>query len=292
MNDTNNKKTNWLFTPAHLKILCNYTKWTVIFNGDATTFSKPSPTMQKWYKKHTQRHAHREILVCLTGSGYYGLGKNLYPSKPGTIFFFDSMEPHQLQYPRFLPYQEHLWLGLLPNQFTARLIKIKNGKIETDSVASVLFDACEFNCNANKLLDEISNKSFSPAEKKLLFVSVLSRMIHALITKGYMPPPPAKNRLTEPQNIIASLMEHIKNTYGKGDSISSLARIAGYSEFYFSRLFKKISGYTVHEYIDLCRTRKMNELQKQNWTQKAIAAELGFSTPQSFARWKKNVEQQ
>jgi AraC-like DNA-binding protein len=89
------------------------------------------------------------------------------------------------------------------------------------------------------------------------------------------------------EEIIATVRAHLEETAGRGDTVESLARLAGYSKYHFLRLFKQHTGHTIHAYVDICRHAKMSTLEDQGLTRRRIAEELGFSSASAFLRWRR-----
>lgn len=102
-----------------------------------------------------------------------------------------------------------------------------------------------------------------------------------------------KNHGTETadkKEIINKIVNHIEENYNKDLSICELSRIAGLSEYYFSRLFKKQKGFTLHEYI--IKTRVINAkilLKSTNLSLREIAYRCGFSNESSFSNTFKKI---
>ena len=67
-------------------------------------------------------------------------------------------------------------------------------------------------------------------------------------------------------------------------SIGLLAELCCISSGHLMRAFKQTTGETVHSYVERVRLTKAQRLLcETNLPLKAIAAELGFSTPSSFS---------
>ena len=78
---------------------------------------------------------------------------------------------------------------------------------------------------------------------------------------------------------IAYITEHLQEEL----SLEQLARQASLSPFYFSRLFKKETGYSPHEYVIQARvTAAKYFLQSARLSQKDICYSCGFSSESSF----------
>jgi AraC-like DNA-binding protein len=89
---------------------------------------------------------------------------------------------------------------------------------------------------------------------------------------------------------ISKIVSHIEEHYDQDMPIHDLSRIAGLSEFYFSRLFKKQTGFTLHEFIIKTRVNSAKILLKStNMSLREIAYQCGFSNESSFSNTFKRV---
>ena len=85
---------------------------------------------------------------------------------------------------------------------------------------------------------------------------------------------------------INRVVDHIQSNLGSDLSVSRLARIACYSEFHFSRIFKSVVGEPVHGFIRRLRLEKAAQrlLAAPEIPVTEIALACGFATPSSFAK--------
>lgn len=98
------------------------------------------------------------------------------------------------------------------------------------------------------------------------------------------------NDQADNNDLVDKVINHIEENYGKKLSIDDLAQVAGLSEYYFSRLFKKRTGYTLHEYI--IKTRVINAkilLKSTNMSLREIAYNCGFSNESTFSNTFKKI---
>jgi len=78
--------------------------------------------------------------------------------------------------------------------------------------------------------------------------------------------------------------EHVEDSQDTSLSIGLLAELCGISSGHLMRAFKQTTGETVHAYVERVRLAKAHRLLCETALPlKAIAAELGFSTPSSFS---------
>ncbi|MFT4145048.1 MAG: AraC family transcriptional regulator [Mobilitalea sp.] len=91
-------------------------------------------------------------------------------------------------------------------------------------------------------------------------------------------------------DIVDKVVNYIEENYEQELSISELAKVAGLSEFYFSRIFKKHTGFTIHEYIIKTKVVNAKELLKStNLSLREIAYQCGFSNESSFCNTFKKI---
>lgn len=86
------------------------------------------------------------------------------------------------------------------------------------------------------------------------------------------------------EHIIGAL-EHIDENLKDELNLSDLARVSGYSEYHFIRIFKEVTGMTPVEYI---RKRRLSEIAREMENSSRpisdIAFEYGFNSKENFTR--------
>lgn len=279
---------NRFFTEAQLDSLLHPERWQVISSLMAPEVEAiDHPHHQAWMVEHSHEHAHREILFIISGQGQLGYLGRVYPYRPGTIFLFDSFEPHDLNCPDSFTGMEHLWLIVMRDHFVARLLSIRRGEYLWPGEWNYLLSHREAELHAENDLFRLRDDAGFPAEYlRMRIYAVISMLITALIRAGYTEPV-YEDRDSFQSRIVATIQQHIQETAGNGVSLESLARISGYSKFHFLRLFREHTGQTVHEYIDYCRLQRVRKLLESGYSKKAVSAALGFSCQSAFSRWYK-----
>jgi AraC-like DNA-binding protein len=243
----------------------------------------------EWYKKHIDRHPHREVLIGLEGESLYCLDNKIYKCSPGTVFLFDSFEEHDNYYSPHTSTAVHLWFNFMKKYTTTSLFIVNNGQIINNKSKNYVIHNYEWGMLFNRCWSEIKEKtSMEPALKRLKLVSLLVNLVFDVFEKDFKDP--AAGNITEAhENIINPIKQHIYETSGKGLTLDNLSRIAGYSKYHFLRIFKKLTNQSVHEYINECRLQKAAELRKKGYRKKQIADELGFSCLAAYSRWYKQM---
>ena len=85
--------------------------------------------------------------------------------------------------------------------------------------------------------------------------------------------------------VITAVMTYINNHYREELSLEDVAKFAGFSRYYFSRSFKKQTGYSFKDY--LCQKRlqvAMDLLIRTNRPMKDVALDSGFGSVATFNR--------
>lgn len=95
---------------------------------------------------------------------------------------------------------------------------------------------------------------------------------------------------TDKNDVIHKIINHIEENYDRVLTIDELSKMAGISEFYLSRLFKKQTGFTMHEYIIKTRVTSAKILLKStNLSLREIALNCGFTNESTFSNTFKKI---
>lgn len=84
---------------------------------------------------------------------------------------------------------------------------------------------------------------------------------------------------------IRRSFDYIEEHYKEDIRLKDIARDAGFSEYYFSRLFKETTEVNFHQYLNEYRIRKAESLlTNSNYTVSEVAYGVGFSSISTFDR--------
>ncbi len=241
-----------------------------------------------WSAGNCHRHAHREIMVALSGKGVYGAGGRLYSCDPGSVFFFGHEEEHDCGYPPFAPDADHIWMGMVGGSVLGGIVSIRRGRYRH----ILKFEWSEAVRAPLGLLEsywaEAESEPFAgTARCRAGLTAALSLVLLELLRVRRAGEADVSHLPSPAERAVRVVAEHIRETGGRGCDLRTLADLAGYDRFYFLRLFKRCIGRTVHQYVDECRRVKVAEWTAAGRPQKEIAAALGFSSPAVFSRWKR-----
>lgn len=279
---------NSLFDPESINIILDSGNWRIIsslFNAEMDFTLDQAHT--RWMRTNTESHPAREILFVLKGSGIYGYMNTVYPCQPGAIFFINSYESHDSYYPKDHPDVLHLWISLFEHDAVAKVIERKAGK------ERILWTPVVFNQNrmADLLATTWDETAASPTLPAVFvrakLMASFSAMMMEIVEQGFgkITPHAQSNFQTQ---VIETIRRHIAKTAGRDVPLSEAARLAGYSQFHFHRLFKQETGQTFHQYVDACRLKKARAMFRERRTKTEISEALGFTHLSTFLRWMKS----
>jgi len=241
-------------------------------------------------KRVTNRHVDQhEILVILDGECEVLFDGHICRLFPGCALLIAAGEEHE-EYPPV----GYLCTIMLPEHMVYHL-SAANGEDYR-----LLYDISRYrHCDPHRqktLLDSWQRTREGGAKPEYLTELSLLIQLHAaqlvqiydaaVAYDGYNPE--KRNRAR-----IHHAMEYIDVQCGKNCSIAELTKLAGCSRTSFIRDFRRIAGCSVLEYVNRQRLLRLKSLLKpsqqtnQPTPLKECAKELGFSSPQAFARWKK-----
>ena len=138
----------------------------------------------------------------------------------------------------------------------------------------------------NTALLRLAQETLTPCFASDLLVDSLVNVITVDLARYFLNQtaemPKAKGGLAPWQK--RRIEEHVEDAPGSPLSIGLLAELCGISSGHLMRAFKQTTGQTVHAYVERVRLSKAQRLLcETDLPLKAIAVELGFSTPSSFS---------
>lgn len=90
---------------------------------------------------------------------------------------------------------------------------------------------------------------------------------------------------------LDKLFEYVQHHFAEDISLEQAADVAGYSKFYFTRIFKECTGQTFMEYLRSVRISEAEKLLLDNQTPiSSIAFQSGFSSLTTFNRIFKQIK--
>ncbi len=251
-----------------------------------STHCNSLPKEQK-IRKHVQVHSHkhREILFVLEGKSNFMLGGHWYTIGPGTVVFIEPWEEHEFYYANDDSNLLHLWVSINPKNIGAMLLTLDEvGSLErkhyfascSGPILQILSEHWTRMYNQKHRNDELNALML-----KRSFDLVLSELVYEVVMQ--YEEHPRKKR----EDIINFVNDYIENHNGCDCTLSQLEKLTGYTYYYLSHLYRSYYGKTIGHAINEAR---MKYFLKQGWraNMKEVADALGFSSPGTFWKWRRN----
>ena len=283
---------NNLFDNSELNVIFDAWNWkfvSSIFDTDLDFVENYSH--QQWMKKHHSGHRMMEILFPLKGECFYGFRGKVYPCSPGTIFLFNSYESHDESYIPGTSKCVHLWLHIFDNDILVNIMNVSHGVYKLRNRIHLTRPTQK---RIVKMLVEpwnelVTAEADMPVQyKRAKITSFVSNILLRCVKSGYEQVNSLQTNEFQ-NNIIRMIQRHMSETLEADISLEKTAKLAGYSKFHFLRMFKECSGYSFHDYINVCRKEKFDAMRKEGFTKSEISSALGFSELSSFSRWLRNT---
>ena len=234
---------------------------------------------------HYDNHVHSaiEVLAPQRGTAVYQLPDQTYRVEAGQILFLPSGCPHELTEPenirRYLLLFEPGPLYTLQDMpqvalMTQRPIYLNEPSELREQVRGLLNQAID--CYLQKL----------PMWNTQCYAYLLQA--YALMGREYLstesPYLPVRHRPIDPE-IMNSVMTYISEHYMDNISLEDAASFAGFSKYYFSRVFKDYAGISFSDYLLVKRLNAAsNLLIRSNQPIRDVAQASGFGSVATFNR--------
>ncbi len=272
-----------LLTPSEAVHFQNTANWKWV-----TSIGAPDVEPAIRHRKHQQwiaNHAHihrpgmREIMFCLRGKAVFGYHGKVYRLEPGTLFLFDH---HQGRDFVPAPYQKNyatLWLHFdRRDSFRYNTFALDvQGNPHRD--LSTRFYEGELSTLMSDAWDQCNAFPFDPLCWTLLKSALATTML-ALI--GTARRPTVQRNLQA--KVVASMQDYIRHHPGDDLNLQNLARMAGYSPFFFHRTFLRYTGLTPRTFVNQVRIERIKELLASQDTLERIAEKIGFQHASYLSR--------
>ena len=268
-------------------ILAKPERWTLICSA-LPIESQPvrNAAYNRWATTNSHRHTHREILFCFAGETLERFAGQNYHCHPGSVFLIDSNEEHAKGYPRNGKSFIHLWIAMGPDTGAfANIYHQRGGKAAEQRYAPMVLaqTECELLAHCWRVAQQPSPWISNAIRRAVLTSAVFAVVFRAI--DNWHTAANSDGTLQRHQEAVAIIQRHIETHLDEAKHLDTLAHLSGYSKFHLSRIFKEVSGQTVHAFIDACRVKKAGDLIRRGVPRKIIAGTLGFSSPVAFSNW-------
>lgn len=215
------------------------------------------------------------LMYIKKGTGFVSTNNTTFSFTEGQVILIDCYEPHSYRADSDM---EFYWLhfdGALAREYFNTITKNYSNII-------TLKDGVYFEKYMKKILSNYSDKlSVNEALVSKYITNLLTELITANINI---------TNSRDHSEVIDEAIAYITNNLNKSLSLNEISNLVSISPYYFTRLFKKETGYTPHEYIIITRINSAKfYLKSTALPVKEICFNCGFSSESSFCTCFKKV---
>lgn len=228
-------------------------------------------------------HDCHQLLFIADGEIEINVGKNVYSARKGSLVFINRLEDHSLSiisqvYKRF-------FIGINPSlpfydderDLLLSILMDRSGNFSHVIDVSPFFDKI-FGC-FSCIVDEYEKQQ--PMFNQRLDMSLFDLLI--LIYREY--PDLFSKNSDKRMNIIRDIEVQFSENYGIQYSLKDLAEKYHINHYYLSHIFKKVTGYSIMEYLTRCRLAAAKRyLTSTELSIGNIVEQCGFSSSSDFSR--------
>lgn len=224
------------------------------------------------YDYRIEREDYSNYLLFYVCSGRLSVrsGDTIIVAKAGQVGFLNCHVPHEYH---TIGNAEFVWLhmdGVNTAQIYAYIFKQHGGFVFdlpcSTSIKNQIFEMV-YACRNNQLPNEIR----------------ISEKLYSLLTSYLDGSPDENHRDMRDDERIETAIQFIERNFASDISLEDAARHVNMSKYHFSRLFKKICGYSPYEFLILTRLNRAKYLLKTtDLPIKVIAQNVGYQSITTF----------
>lgn len=248
-------------------------------------------SMRFWYNVQPANfsshwHTALEIIMPLEGNYAAQILSNTYELEPGDIFIIPAGTIHSLQAPpkgaRFIYIFELNFLSQLPGYHFVQNMLSQPMKISYD-------DDPDYYAQQAHLILSLAEHYWGQSVTKEMNLYACLLSFFAKIGEKNIGVLPANTGMSLKNssvvNQLSMVLDYMDEHFSESITLEQAAQVAGFSKFYFTRLFKDYTNHTFYEYLTEKRihaAEQMLLMPKLPVTEVSIQA--GFSSLSSFNR--------
>lgn len=233
----------------------------------------------EWAKTNCHAPAQRELFLTLSGHTTFVLQDKVYKISPGVVMMFNSRERHDKElFPQSRGFR-HLWLHLSNRHAVdSNLHEVDAAGERTDTPLKIMTG------HNPQLMIELwdqygSKDSFSPVHWAFLKSLIAASFFEAL--SDWSNPVTTHSH----QLVVDSICDYIHKNLDKELTLEFLAQLAGYSPYFFHRLFLRYAKKPLHRYIIEARLERAKELLETGQSVNAVSEQVGMVSASYFSRF-------
>lgn len=237
-----------------------------------------SKVLSKEGNSMAQMHAHgfHELYFLISGKRRYFIGHTIYDVSPGNLVVIPKTELHRTdgkRYDRYLiSFYEESVLPLIAAIGRERF----DGLMQSGCLQFSREIAQELQQDIEKAMCELS-------EQKDGYRVYISHLLQGILLTALRHGKRKEPMSGESADKIQEVARYISENYGEDITLRDAAELAYMEKTYFSKRFKKLTGFGFHEYLTKTRIRAAEKLLRESkLSVGSIAGKCGFGSSNYF----------
>jgi len=218
-------------------------------------------------------HTNIELLFCFEGRGTAVCGTNKFDFGPGDIIVVNSNVLHKVTSDDYVRY----YCLIIDKSFCDA-----NGI----DIATVYFNPFITDYKARELYNKICTSYSLNSENKVLRIRYFVLGLLVYLVDNYSSRISAKDYKSDliSAERIKKVVEYIQSNLNSSITLDDISSYVGVSKFYLSRDFKRFTGNTIFEYINISRCKTAAALIASGMTVSLAANACGFENLSYFSK--------
>lgn len=219
------------------------------------------------------QHKNIELLYIQEGVGQIRIGAKVHRVRGGDMAVIDCYAPHQV-----IPEGKMVVCCIIPDYNFCKSNNIEMSKLHFSPVV-----------HSEWLIERMAGiveECLVRPRRKFKYACLKYMVLEILVYLCRNHSAPRQKPFAEegtPFERVRLGIEFIKENLDKKISLEEVAESAGTSKYYFLRLFKKVTGYTVNHYINYLRCEYARELlESGKYTAREVAEQCSFDNHSYF----------
>lgn len=238
-------------------------------------------------------HDYYETFFLLSGELFYFVKDKKYHIKPWDFVLINSYDIHYYESVQKDQHYERFLINIKKEFLT----KIQNEYLLDDIFSPFENNICVLHMNhaeqyiMKNLISLIKDETRTPKKGQHLYLeTLLIQLLILVLRKSEQFSPNDSEARNETHNTVTKVIQYINENYNEEITLSSVSERFFISPYYFSRLFKKNTGFSFTEYINNTRIKEAQILlQNGNTPISDIAEAVGYKSITHFGRVFKNI---
>lgn len=216
-------------------------------------------------------HLNVELLYFIEGSGCVVCDGTSFAVQPGDLVVINSYAIHRVTAPELVKY----YCLIVDDDFC---------KANLMNLSELRFAPLIQNDEARRLFAQVTLEYDSSDPFRGAAIQCAVQQLMLFLCRNYSTPKPIGEKQDEALKSVWTAVEYMKQHLGENLTVGQIAASAGFSKFYFLRLFKERTGYTVTHYLNLLRCDRAKQLLLGGSTVKEAASQCGFDNFSYFTK--------